>query len=208
MGKWAKIDIENKQRICSRSSCEFAGQMQSFDNFSKLKNGPCGLRSECNFCHTKIQIKYQNDNKVSVSVYKKKHGPVYSKKNRAKIQQQQNERLKNDQEYRILGVLRSRVRMAVLGQHTKKAYKTANLIGCTVKELIAYLFDNYFKKTGIRASPKDISMYGLHIDHIIPCDTFDLTNPEEQKKCFHYTNMQLLWCEDNWKKSNRLDWKK
>ena len=43
-----------------------------------------------------------------------------------------------------------------------------------------------------------------HIDHIIPCTAFDLTDPEQQKKCFHYTNLQPLWAIDNMKKSNKI----
>ena len=31
------------------------------------------------------------------------------------------------------------------------------------------------------------------IDHIKPCDSFDLTKLEEQQKCFHYTNLQPLF---------------
>jgi hypothetical protein len=31
------------------------------------------------------------------------------------------------------------------------------------------------------------------IDHIIGCINFDLTDIEQQKKCFHYTNLQPLF---------------
>ena len=36
-----------------------------------------------------------------------------------------------------------------------------------------------------------------HVDHIRPCCSYDLTIEEEQKKCFHYTNLQPLWAEEN-----------
>lgn len=38
---------------------------------------------------------------------------------------------------------------------------------------------------------------GWHIDHITPCAKFDLSDPEQQKKCFHYTNLQPLWWQEN-----------
>jgi len=40
------------------------------------------------------------------------------------------------------------------------------------------------------------------IDHIIPCDKYDLTKIEHQKACFHYTNLQLLSSHYNRIKSN------
>jgi hypothetical protein len=35
------------------------------------------------------------------------------------------------------------------------------------------------------------------MDHIIPCSSFDLTNPEEQIKCFNYKNLQALTPYEN-----------
>ena len=43
------------------------------------------------------------------------------------------------------------------------------------------------------------------IDHIIPCKTFDMSDPEQQRKCFHYTNLQPLWQYENLSKGYTLD---
>ena len=48
--------------------------------------------------------------------------------------------------------------------------------------------------------------YGVwHVDHIIPCAQFDLSDPEQQKICFHYTNLQPMWAKDNMRKGARLN---
>ena len=45
---------------------------------------------------------------------------------------------------------------------------------------------------------------GWHIDHILPCSSFDFTKIEEQKKCFHYTNLQPLWAHENLTKAEKI----
>jgi hypothetical protein len=48
--------------------------------------------------------------------------------------------------------------------------------------------------------------HGLwHVDHIRPCALFDLKCPVNNKLCFHYTNLQPLWAEDNIKKGAKYD---
>ncbi len=78
-------------------------------------------------------------------------------------------------------------------ENNKKAMKTENLLGCTVEKLKQWL--EYQFKPGM--SWDNRGYYGWHIDHIRPCCSFDLSKPEEQKKCFNYTNLQPLWRKDN-----------
>jgi hypothetical protein len=43
-----------------------------------------------------------------------------------------------------------------------------------------------------------------HIDHIVPCSSFDLSKSEQQKICFNYSNLQPLWAADNIRKSDSI----
>ena len=47
--------------------------------------------------------------------------------------------------------------------------------------------------------------YGIvwEIDHIKPCDSFDLTNDEQQKQCFHYKNTRPLLISENRSKGSK-----
>lgn len=45
---------------------------------------------------------------------------------------------------------------------------------------------------------------GIHIDHIVPLSSFDLTKETEQKKAYHYTNLQAMLNCCNLKKSDSI----
>jgi len=81
---------------------------------------------------------------------------------------------------------------------SKKSKTSKNLLGCSL-EVLKFHLECYFTKG---MSWDNYGYYGWHIDHIKPCAAFDLTDPEQQKQCFHYTNLQPLWAEDNMKKSD------
>ena len=106
-------------------------------------------------------------------------------------------RFKNDINFRILHRLRARILLVLKGK--KKLESSLNLLGCSPEYLKQHLelsfkdgmsWDNY----GIR---------GWHIDHIRPCASFDLSSLEQQKECFHYSNLQALWWYENLEKSDK-----
>jgi hypothetical protein len=86
----------------------------------------------------------------------------------------------------------------VLNGLIKKSKSTQELIGCDIEQLWIHL-EKSFKSGMTRKN------YGKwHVDHIIPCASFDLTKPEEQAKCFHYTNLQPLWASENLAKGSKI----
>jgi hypothetical protein len=93
--------------------------------------------------------------------------------------------------------LRSRIWHAL--KHNFKSKSTLKLIGCSIEFLKFYL-ERKFEYN------MNWNNYGKwHVDHIIPCASFDLSNPEEQALCFHYTNLQPLWAKDNLKKHAKIN---
>lgn len=109
---------------------------------------------------------------------------------------------REDPQNRISQSLRKRISEVVRIRMAKKVDRTMVILGCTVSEFMAHLeklwkpgmsWENYGKGHG-----------NWVIDHIIPCASFDMLNEEDQRKCFHYTNMQPLWFIDNCIKKDRI----
>ena len=96
--------------------------------------------------------------------------------------------------------LYARLSIAVRAQEARKAGRTTELVGCTWAELRRHLELQF--APGMTWENRN----AWHIDHIRPCASFDLTDPEQQKECFHYTNLQPLWAEENIKKGASRSW--
>ena len=80
----------------------------------------------------------------------------------------------------------------------KKECSTTELIGCSVQ----YAREHLEKQFRQGMNWKNAGLW--HIDHILPINHFDLTKIEEQKRVFHYTNLQPLWRKENISKSDRI----
>ena len=94
--------------------------------------------------------------------------------------------------------LRSRLRQALRLQSAKKKLdKTLSLTGLMLPDL-----KNYIESKFTEGMSWGVFRKNIHIDHIRPCASFDLTDPEQQKQCFHFTNLQQLWAADNLRKGD------
>lgn len=134
--------------------------------------------------------KYQQEHKQQKRNYDKK----YKQTHKLQRNKHRKERRKTDINYKLIEYLRNRIRYVLKGKNNSKS--TMSLIGCTILELKQYL-KKKFKKD---MSWDNYGYYGWHVDHIKPCASFDLSKKSEQKNCFHYTNLQPLWAEENLKK--------
>ena len=174
--------IKNKDKINERN--------KKYDKNNKEKN--LQRHRKYYICNKeKLTVRYKEyrlNNKEKIKEYRIN--------NREKLNTYQKNRMKSYLIFKIKRNLRTRINRLLNG-NTKSA-KTIKLLGCSVEFL-----KNYLEQQFIEGMAWDNhSVHGWHIDHIKPCASFDLSKPEEQSKCFHYSNLQPLWAEDNLKKGS------
>ena len=135
--------------------------------------------------HTKEQQterhkEWKKANREHINKYSREYKRVWEKKQR-----------ETNPSFKILKNLRCRLYKAVTSQNVTKCGSTLDLIGCSIDFLKGYLAGKF--EQGMTWEN-----YGeWHIDHRIPCASFDFTQESEQKKCFHYTNLQPMWGSEN-----------
>ena len=168
--------------------------------FSKNKNRFDGVNGMCKKCYVTYKSQYQVENKEKIKQYndmytvknkvaRQKYKKKYSLENKDKINQTNKKYYSNNPSVKIGRSLSGRVRSAIKNSGGTKSQSSCEFLGCTRDEVCKYLESKF--TTGM--TWENHGLYGWHIDHIKPCDSFDLTNPEQQRVCFHYTNLQPLW---------------
>ena len=148
--------------------------------------------------HKALSEKRKND-PIKAAAYKAIKKKTYLKRQLSgKNTREKREYYQNNIQARIAKNLRARLYMAVRKQGGKKAATTMELVGTDWSTFSVWI-QNKFQEG------MTWNNYGLwHIDHIKPCARFDLTQPEQQKACFHYTNLQPLWETENIKKGAKI----
>jgi hypothetical protein len=105
---------------------------------------------------------------------------------------------KIDPKWRALMTCKRRMWILFKSAGIKKNTRSAELMGIDRDGFYAYIESLWLP--GMTWANRGIR--GWHIDHIKPCSLFDMTDPEQAKACWHYTNLQPLWWKDNLRKSD------
>lgn len=201
--------------------CVKCKQQKPLENFHKQKASADGHKNWCKLCTKeydkeyktknqkkikKQQIEYRQKNRETLNLYRKKWGTdnpdkvsknakIHRIKYKDLINTKRREKRKNNIHFKLRTIISNRIRMALIrGSKNSTSY---DLTGCSWEYLKLHLESKFTKGMSW-------DNYGeWHIDHIKPCCSFDLTDIEQQKICFHYTNLQPLWAIDNLKKSGK-----
>ena len=106
-------------------------------------------------------------------------------------------RYKTDVQFRLASILRARLYSAI--RNKQKTGSAVRDLGCSLSELKQYIESKFepgmtWKNRGAK----------WHLDHIVPLNAFDLSIREQFLQACHYTNLQPLWAEDNFRKHASL----
>lgn len=208
--------IGRKKKFCSQRCADLKGRLDWKKRNSKQYKISENLRKK---------RKYKTDEEYREGKKKKQKAMWHSKTPEEKYDVKKTERIRreevhgvgahreymreyhkirsmNDIDFRLRGTLRARVREAIKNQGGNKSHQTKELVGCEVSFLREYLEAQFLEGMSWEN-------YGVwEIDHKKPCAAFDLSDINQQKECFHYTNLQPLWAEENRSKSSSYKGKK
>lgn len=169
-------------------------------------------RNHCKKCHNKAERESYQTYKDERSVLKKEYNKTYLKRpeviERIKTYKQcdeykeycrkyARERVQNNLEERIKTNIRNRIRHSVK-EHNECS---AELIGCPINVLIEWLEYNFDENM----SWDNYGSY-WHMDHIRPCNSFDMTNKKDRLQCFNWKNIAPLEARENESKHCRVDY--
>jgi hypothetical protein len=161
------------------------------------------------------QKEFRDNNKELVAERKSKYyeGLSYEKKEELRERKRENyhknnykenkrlyinERLNNDELFKLKFNIRTLIRNSMKRQFTEKSKRTQDILGCSFEEFKIYL-ESMFDEN---MNWENQGTY-WHLDHIIPISSAN--TKEEVYKLNHYTNFQPLYWLENIKKSNKIN---
>lgn len=162
--------------------------------YSKIRNNPVLWKDRLDRQRERVrQWRIKNPDKFRAGIRRwasTEKGKLSSNASKAKSRQRHPEIMLKHR-------IRCRISVALKNGYKRMMARTHVLLGCSFPELKIHLESLFLP--GMTWENRSL----WEIDHIRPCASFDLMDPEQQKCCFHHTNLQPLWKKDNRMKSDK-----
>ena len=179
--------------------CKKCGVEKLLCEYNKDKYSSDGLRYRCRECTSEEYKKFYYQNR-EVEIQRQVN---YQKNNDESVKKSRNNRHQknygNNTLYKLKVNIRNRVKLFIKSVNFDiKTNNTYSIVGCSPEELKIYLEEQF--TDGM--SWDNHKHTGWHIDHIIPLSS--AKTEEDVYKLCHYTNLQPLWCNENYKKGKKI----
>ena len=179
-----------KSKVCSK--CNEEKTLNRFQ-FRKDRGNYATICKDCQNTYRRNYYINNPEAKIKRQNYRK----IWNRENREKRNEFKQNKIHNDENFKISHNVRSRLNRALKSQNASKSEHTFDLIGCSINEL-----NDWLEFTKPYFIPDDYEGK-LHIDHFKPLTIFDLNDPNQLKEACHWTNLRYLTLEQNLKKSNK-----
>jgi len=183
--------------------CNTCNISKKLDEYSKRNEN--SYHHRCKDCTNENAKKYREENKDSIkekqSLWYNSVGKDLKKEyeniNKDYINARDREKYKNDPQYRMKKILRSRFKKTILKEKTYKSI-------LTYLDVSVDYFNKWIESQFNDKMTWDNQGIYWEIDHVIPCSSFDFTNETEIKKCFNWKNMRPCERIENYSKNNKI----
>jgi hypothetical protein len=155
-------------------------------------------RQICKICYKAYNSKHYKNNTTNIKIKTKQYKELHRAEYKKYYRNYMRTRLSTDINFKLLHNYRKRVWEACIG--IDKDQNTIDLIGCNSDEFRKHL-ESKFKP---EMNWSNYGKNGWHVDHIIPCSRFDMSDKEQKKKALHFTNTQPLWWWENLSKGDKI----
>lgn len=99
---------------------------------------------------------------------------------------------------RLRSTFADKLRKAIVSDCSPRRSGVMRYLGCTVQQLMIHLEAQF--KAGMSWANWGRGQGHWHVDHIRPISSFDLAEESGLQACWHYSNLQPLWSEENLRK--------
>jgi hypothetical protein len=188
LGSWMNVELV---KVCHK--CR---EIKKLEEFHLSKMNPDGREGACKECRVSWRRAHRQIPKVKARMLARAKIRNQLPEVKTRRREREKERYVNDPLYRFAKNMRRSVRRGLKGH--SKSKRTEKFLYCTFAEALDYL-EKKFRSPMTRENMGEV----WEVDHIRPICSFDLSDPEQVKACFHYTNLQPLFITENRSKGGR-----